>query len=109
MTFKRAKDHYARVSARAGFEVPVPEQAANFMGYRLLQANHVKEAIEVFRANATQYPDSANVYDSLGEAYERAGDRANARVHYAKAAELGKKANDPNTAIFERNRDRVTE
>jgi predicted alpha/beta superfamily hydrolase len=107
-TFKRANEHYAAVSKRAGFAIPIPEPTINFMGYRLLQANHVKEAIDVFKANVERYPDSANVYDSLGEAYERAGDRENARWNYAKAAELGKKANDPNTAIFERNRDRMS-
>lgn len=108
LSLKKAIDHYANVSKRIGFELPVPEQTINVMGYRLLQANHVNEAIEVFRANVERYPESANVYDSLGEALERAGDLTNARASYARAAELGKKMNDPNTAIFERNRDRVS-
>ena len=107
-TFKRAQGHYANISKRAGFEIPIPEQTINFMGYRLLQAGHVSQAIEVFRENVSRHPDSANVYDSLGEAYERAGDLANAKVSYTRAVEIGKKTNDPNTPIFETNAARVS-
>lgn len=106
--FKRATAHYAKLSKRAGFEVPIPEPTINLMGYRLLQAGHTDEAIEVFRENVTRHPESANVYDSLGEAYERAGDLSNAKVNYTRAAEIGKKTNDPNTAIFETNAARVS-
>jgi predicted alpha/beta superfamily hydrolase len=104
----RARDHYKKASARVGFALQVPEQTMNVIGYRLLQAGQVPEAVEAFRANADTYPESPNVYDSLGEAQERAGAAEQALVSYRRAAELGKKSNDPNTAVFERNAERLT-
>ena len=105
--FARARDHYAKLSKRAGYTVVIPEQTTNFIAYQLMLSGSVPEAIEVFQANVAAYPASANVYDSLGEAYERAGDRQRAKESYARAAEIGKKINDPNTAVYERNLQRM--
>lgn len=102
-----ARDHFAKASARVGFAVPIPEQTANIIGYRLLQAGHVEEALEVFRANAETWPQSANVYDSLGEAQERAGKLDEALTSYRRAATIGKTIDDPNVAVYERNAERV--
>lgn len=104
----RATAHFASLSKRYGFTVSLPEATANVIGYRLLGGGHGAEAIEVFKANVAAYPLSANVYDSLGEAYERAGDTARARENYAKAAEIGKKIADPNAPIYEANLRRVS-
>lgn len=46
-----------------------PESAINLMGYQRLQDGKTKEAIEIFKINELAYPHSANVYDSLGDAY----------------------------------------
>ena len=105
--YVRARDHYAKLSKRAGYAIPIPEATANVIGYRLLQGGQPAAAIDVFRANVAAYPQSANVYDSLGEAYETSGDIARARENYAKAAEIGKKTNDPNAAVFQQNFERV--
>jgi len=35
----------------------------------LLEVDKIKEAIEIFKLNVEEYPESGNVYDSLGEAY----------------------------------------
>jgi len=45
------------------------ESQLNALGYRLLGMKKVREAIEVFKLNAETYQQSANVYDSLAEAY----------------------------------------
>ncbi len=105
--YGRAREHYAKSSARVGFALPIPEATANVIGYRLLQAGHVQDAIEVFRANAETWPESANVYDSLGEAHERAGALDLALASYQRAAAIGKTNGDPNTAVFERNAERL--
>lgn len=105
--YARARDHFAKASARVGFAVPIPEQTGNIIGYRLLQAGHIEEALEVFRANAEAWPQSANVYDSLGEAQERAGRLDDALTSYRRAATIGKTTNDPNLAVYERNAERV--
>ena len=46
-----------------------PESAVNLLGYDRLQKGDTKEAIQVLKLNELAYPRSANVYDSLGDAY----------------------------------------
>jgi tetratricopeptide (TPR) repeat protein len=41
----------------------------NILGYQLMGDGKIKEAIEVLKINELAYPRSANVYDSLGDAY----------------------------------------
>jgi len=45
------------------------EMDFNRLGYELMEQGLGKLAIGVFEFNVSRYPDSANVYDSLGEAY----------------------------------------
>lgn len=106
--FARARDHYEKLSKRAGYTIAIPEATTNLIGYRLLQTGQIPQAIEVFRANVENYPASANVYDSLGEAYENAGDLEKARANYERAAAIGRKISDPNAAVFEQNLKRVS-
>jgi tetratricopeptide (TPR) repeat protein len=60
----------------------------NAYGYQLLGAGKTDEAIEMFRKNVKDHPQSWNVYDSLGEAYEKEGDRKLAADNYRKALSL---------------------
>ena len=103
----RAGEHFTRLSARAGYDIPVPENLTNTIGYLLLQANRTIEAITVFQTNARNWPKSANVHDSLGEAYEKAGQRAEARASYERAVEIGAETNDPSLPIFRNNAERL--
>jgi hypothetical protein len=64
------------------------EADMNAYGYELLQGGHVDEAIGVFQSNAKKYPESWNVYDSLGEALAIKGDSAAARTQYEKALSM---------------------
>jgi uncharacterized protein len=100
--------HYAQLSKRFGFEVAIPEQSLNMLGYAALGAKDHDQAIAVFLRNAELNPASANVHDSLGEAYETKGELELARQSYARAYAAGKKRKDPNTAIFKTNLDRVS-
>ena len=68
------------------------EAAANRRGYQLLRQGDVQGAIRVFEKNAAAYPHSANVYDSLAEAYVAAGDTARAIESYRKAVALDPRA-----------------
>ena len=97
-----AEKHFAALSQRLGYEVKVPEALINQLGYQLLLApeKKVAEAIEVFKVNVERYPESANVHDSLGEAYEAAGQLDLARAGYEKAIAIGTAKNDPNLAAF---------
>lgn len=60
----------------------------NNLGYMLLQQGKVKESVEVFKLNTEWFPESANVYDSYGEALAAAGDIDNAILNYKKSIEL---------------------
>jgi dienelactone hydrolase len=65
-----------------------PETAVNQMGYEHIQAGDIKGAVEIMKLNATAYPDSPNVYDSLGDAYLADGQKDLARQNAKKALEL---------------------
>lgn len=67
------------------------ERLLNRFGYELLQADKVKEAIKVFKLNVEEYPESGNVYDSLGEAYMVDGNNQLAIQNYEKSIELDSK------------------
>ena len=64
------------------------EGELNTLGYRLLQAKKVKEAIHIFQLNVEAYPQSGNVYDSLAEAYMDNGDKQLAIANYQKSLQL---------------------
>jgi uncharacterized protein len=104
---KGADEHYKKLSERFGYSIPTPENLINQMGYQLLFAEKPEEAIAVFKANVERYPNSANVYDSLAEAHERGGRNDLAEPLYDKARTLGQQNNDPNTAIYKTNYERV--
>lgn len=106
---KGADEHYQKLSKRFGYAVEVPENLINLIGYQSLFAGQMDEAIAVFKANVERYPASANVYDSLAEAYEKSGKIELARPLYEKAQWLGQQNNDPNTAIYKANFERANE
>jgi CubicO group peptidase (beta-lactamase class C family) len=63
------------------------EAVVNRIGYQLIGAKRYKEAIAVLRLNIEAYPFSANVYDSLAEAYLNSGDKELAAAYYKKTLE----------------------
>ncbi len=105
--FSGLEKHYRELSARYGFQVPLPENALNVLGYQLMGAKKLDEAIAVFQRNVELYPGSANVYDSLGEGYENAGkfDLATERVQ--KAIEVGTSIGDRNLELYKEHLKRV--
>jgi CubicO group peptidase (beta-lactamase class C family) len=63
------------------------EAAINRAGYQLMSARRLREAIAVLKLNVDVYPESANVYDSLAEAYMNSGETSLAITYYKKALE----------------------
>lgn len=72
----------------AGSDLYFEEATINGIGYQLLGQGKSAEAIEVFKLNVEVFPESWNVYDSLGEAYMRNGERDKAIANYNKSLEL---------------------
>ena len=99
--------HYKTLSEKFGYSIPTPENLINQLGYQFLFQNNPEEAIAAFKANVERYPASANVYDSLAEAYERGGRIDLAEPLYDKARVLGEQNNDPNAAIYKTNYERA--
>ena len=107
--FNFVEEHYKKLSQKFGYAVPVPENLINQMGYQSLFAGRSEEAIRIFKLQVERYPESANVYDSLAEAYERSGKLDLAAPLYEKAKILGQQNKDPNLAIYTTNFERVSE
>jgi imidazolonepropionase-like amidohydrolase len=61
------------------------ESEINRIGYRLMSQNKIAAAVDAFQVNVQEFPNSANAYDSLGEALLKAGDRDRAIAAYQKA------------------------
>jgi cyclase len=64
------------------------ENELNMLGYQLLWREMTEAAIEIFKLNTQAYPESANPYDSLGDAYEASGEIELAIEAYEKALEI---------------------
>ena len=64
------------------------EEEMNAAGYRLLRSDRADNAIVLFEMNTDQFPDSADTWDSLGEALLAAGERERAIAAYRRCLEL---------------------
>jgi tetratricopeptide (TPR) repeat protein len=85
---KGQKDEADKILAKA--MSIATEGELNQYGYQLLFGGKVDEAIKIFQKNVKDYPDSWNVYDSMGEAYATKGDKKKAIDHYSKAFKMVK-------------------
>jgi len=90
-----------------GIKTELNEVVINNIGYQLLQAGEVDKAIEIFEYNVKEYPNSSNVYDSLGDGFDAKGKRKKALKNYRKAVELGTVENSPNLAAYKNNVQRL--
>ena len=61
------------------------EDELTMYGYAFLWENKVPEAIAIFKLIAAEFPNSANAYDSLGEAYLKNGEKERSLANYEKS------------------------
>jgi predicted Zn-dependent protease len=61
------------------------------LGYLLLEKGRNADAIAILNLNVEEYPKSANVYDSLAEAYAKDDKKQQAIANYRKSLELNPK------------------
>jgi CubicO group peptidase (beta-lactamase class C family) len=66
----------------------IDEDKMNSMGYALIGIKRIDDAIEVFRQNTEDYPQSWNVWDSFAEGYLDKGDKELAIKYYEKSLQL---------------------
>jgi CubicO group peptidase (beta-lactamase class C family) len=93
-------ENIIRITLETGFQIGVKsykkrprsvnllERVVNAKGYELLSDKKLPKAIEIFKLNVLAFPQSANAFDSLGEAYLEAGNKELAIENYKKALML---------------------
>ncbi|HKN69323.1 MAG TPA: alpha/beta hydrolase-fold protein [Gemmatimonadaceae bacterium] len=83
------EDAYVRGARSLGLPDKFPESQMNNFGYAILQSFKMPNvAVWAFRKNVANYPDSPNVYDSLGDALLAAGDSTGARGQFRMARDV---------------------
>lgn len=95
-----AKKTFYELKDNAGYSLI--EDDINELGYRLLyDKKDAPAAIEIFKLNAEQFPQSFNVWDSLGEVYYQTGNTEEAIKNYEKSLQLNPK-NEGGRRMLER-------
>jgi hypothetical protein len=79
---------YKDLKANSPDKYNFKESQLNTLGYQLLQIGRTKDAVEIFKLNIEQFPNSFNVYDSMGEAYMIDKNKELAIKNYEKSLEL---------------------
>ncbi len=95
------EDRFAALSRDFGFICRPNEGIINGKAYGLLRTKKdVAAALDLFRYNVRCYPESANVHDSLADAYEAAGSLGLARGSCRTACRLAERSSDPRLPTF---------
>jgi predicted alpha/beta superfamily hydrolase len=82
--------HYKNVSTNFGYEVLPPESFINQLGYAFMDNSDTQnKSNALFSMNVENYPNSSNVYDSLGDCYLAQQDSLKALNVFQKALEVG--------------------
>lgn len=81
-------DHYNNVSKQLGYIVKPPENLVNGLAYHSLNTKQFTKAEYLFKMNVSNYPESSNTYDGLGDFYAATNDKINAVMWYKKALEI---------------------
>lgn len=87
----QAVKQYQDLKAAAPANYNFAEGQLDALGYRFIRAKQYKEAIRILQLNVEAYPQSADVYDSLAEAYMDDSDKPQAIANYQKSLQLNPK------------------
>ncbi|MDN5285290.1 MAG: alpha/beta hydrolase [Mucilaginibacter sp.] len=81
------QSHYDNISKQMGYKVIPPEDVINLCGIILI-TRIPKMAFPYLQLNIKNYPNSYNVYDSMGDYYDAVKDKTKAIAYYRKALTL---------------------
>jgi CubicO group peptidase (beta-lactamase class C family) len=93
------KEYRTLKAGATAAEYDFSETELNRLGYQLLQMKKVADAIEIFKLNVEMFPQAANAYDSLGEAYMVNGNKELSIASYKKSLELDPKNTNATAAL----------
>jgi hypothetical protein len=80
--------HYKMVSEKIGYTVLPTENTINELAYDCMSRHKMPQAYKLFARNTKYYPESANVFDSLGDYYLVSGDKQKAIEAFTKSLSL---------------------
>jgi tetratricopeptide (TPR) repeat protein len=80
--------HYNNVSEQIGYLIKPGESQVNNLGYHILNQKQFIKAKALFKLNITNYPQTANCYDGLGDLYLAKGDKLKAIESFKKTLSL---------------------
>lgn len=80
--------HYNYVSEKIGYIIKPDESQVNSLGYHMLNQKQFIKAEALFKLNITNYPETANCYDGLGDLYLATGDKLKAIESFKKTLSL---------------------
>jgi len=87
---KKIVNHYVKISNVLKTEVNPDEGFIDYLGYHRMEIKKFKQSEEFFKLNVVNYPESYNVYDSLGDFYAVNGEKDKAIENYKKSVSLNK-------------------
>ena len=94
--FIESRRRYASGARSLGLDERFPESETNQFGYGALQfLKKPAFAVWVFRQNVDVYPESANVYDSLGDGLLAMGDTTAAMAQFRRAVDVATRTRHP--------------
>ena len=85
------------------------ERDANLLGYDYLLSKKTTAALAIFKSNTLLFPNSANVFDSYGEALASIDKKELALANYKEAVRIATEQKDENLAAFQENLKRFQE
>jgi len=86
-------NHYNKLSKEFGMKMKPDEAYINSLGYQFMSMKQAEKSEQFFKLNVVNYPESFNVYDSLGDFYTANGKKEKAIKNYKKSVLLNKDSN----------------
>lgn len=83
--YDKALNAFKTIKEKDSLNPNISERRLNTLAYRFLRNEEYDEAKELFKINMALYPNSSNVYDSMGDLYFSKKDTVNAIIYYKKA------------------------
>ena len=81
----------------------ITEAKINMLGYDQLRRDQPEHAMVLFAFNLEQNPNSANVYDSMGDGLVAMGKTKEAIPYFEKAVKLGEQSKHRDLGLFKKN------
>lgn len=88
--FNKVLNHYRQISKAYGVEIKPDKDHINGLGYNFMYIKNYKKAKQFFELNVLNYPESADVFDSMGDLYLALDNKEKAIENFKKSIALYK-------------------